>query len=162
GMTPLRTAVAWTVAGNTIYAGCQWAMLMVIAKLGSADAVGAFALAFAVTAPVMMFSSLQLRVVQATDAQAEFAFGHYLAVRLVTTGAALLVCACAGWFGAGRGSFGVVLLVALAKAAESLSDVLYGLMQRRQDMRSIAISMIAKGCLSLAVLGAVLFLTGSL
>ena len=63
----LRTAVAWTFAGNTIYAACQWAMLVIVAKLGSADAVGVFALAFAVTAPVMLLTGLQLRAVQATD-----------------------------------------------------------------------------------------------
>ena len=31
-MTPLRGAIAWTLAGNTIYAACQWGMLVVVAK----------------------------------------------------------------------------------------------------------------------------------
>src|SRR5207244_580531 len=98
-MTPRHAAIAWTLAGNTIYAGCQWAMLVVIAKLGSSEAVGAFALAFAVTAPVVMLSSLQLRVVQATDARGQFEFGHYLALRLVTIAVAWPACVTAGCFG---------------------------------------------------------------
>jgi O-antigen/teichoic acid export membrane protein len=161
-MRPFSAPVAWTLAGNTIYAGCQWAMLVVIAKLGSADALGSFALAFALTAPVMMLSGLQLRAVQATDAQHQFEFGHYLALRLITTGAALLVCLVAGLFGVSRPILGVVMLVAAAKAIESMSDAMYGLMQRRQDMRSIAVSMVAKGLVSVAALGLILYLTGSL
>jgi O-antigen/teichoic acid export membrane protein len=161
-MTPLRLAVAWTLAGNTIYAACQWGMLMVIAKLASADSVGVFALAFAMTAPVMMLSNLQLRAVQATDARDQFAFGHYLAMRIVTIAGALLVCLPIGLFSVSRPVVGVVLLIAAAKAVESMSDVLYGLMQRRRDMRSIAVSMIAKGILSVAALGIVLYATASL
>src|SRR5439155_16556456 len=113
-------------------------MLVVVAKLGSADSVGAFALAFAVTAPLMMLSNLQLRVVQATDARNQFAFGHYLALRLATLGVALTACMWMGYVG-GRGpALMVVLLIAIAKSAESVSDILYGLLQRHRDMRSIA------------------------
>jgi O-antigen/teichoic acid export membrane protein len=161
-MTPLRSAIAWTLAGNTIYAACQWAMLVVVAKLASADSVGSFALAFAVTAPVIMLSNLQLRVVQATDARDQFAFGHYLALRIVTIAGSALACLAIGWFSVSAPAAGVVLLIAAAKAVESMSDVLYGLMQRRQDMRSIAISMIAKGSLSVGALGIVLYTTASL
>ena len=161
-MTPLRAAIAWTLLGNTIYAACQWAMLVVVAKLASAESVGSFALAFAVTAPVMMLSNLQLRAVQATDARDQFAFGHYLALRIVTIAGAVLACVSIGWFSVSAPIVSVVLLIAAAKAVESMSDILYGLMQRRQEMRSIAVSMIAKGILSVAALGTVLYATASL
>lgn len=161
-MTTLRSAIVWTLAGNTIYAGCQWAMLVVVAKLGSADSLGAFALAFALTAPVMVLSNLQLRGVQATDARGQFAFGHYFALRLITIGAGLLACLLLGWLQTSGPLLGSMLLIAAAKAIESVSDILYGFMQRHRDMRSIAASMISKGVLSLAALGGVLYLTASL
>src|SRR5690349_21224091 len=78
----LRTNFIWTFLGNVVYAGCQWGMLVVLAKLGSPEIVGQFALALAVTAPVFMFTNLQTRGVQATDARKEYAFGDYLALRL--------------------------------------------------------------------------------
>src|SRR3954469_7592651 len=81
----LRSNFSWTFAGNVVYAGCQWGMLMVLAKLGSPERVGQFALGLAVTAPILMFSNLQLRAIQATDARREYRFGHYLALRLATT-----------------------------------------------------------------------------
>src|SRR4051812_45337492 len=89
----LKVNFIWTLAGNLIYAGCQWGMLVIIAKLGSAELVGQFALGLAITAPVLMFSNLQMRGIQATDAKREYSFGDYLGLRLLTTLLALLIIA---------------------------------------------------------------------
>ena len=45
----LRVTFAWTLAGNVVYAGCQWGMISILAKLGSAAGVGQFALGLATT-----------------------------------------------------------------------------------------------------------------
>src|SRR4051812_21940384 len=94
GLAPalsLRTNFSWTLAGSVIYFGCQWAITVVLAKLGSAEMVGQFAFALAVVMPVIALTGLQLRVVQATDAKHEFAFGHYLGLRLLTVAIAVLI-----------------------------------------------------------------------
>jgi hypothetical protein len=39
----LRLNFSWALAGNIIYAACQWGMLSVLAKLGSPEMVGLFA-----------------------------------------------------------------------------------------------------------------------
>src|SRR4051794_16358727 len=65
----LRANFTWTFVGNVIYAACQWGMLVVLAKVARPETVGNFALALAVTAPVIMLTNLQLRAVQATDAR---------------------------------------------------------------------------------------------
>ena len=80
----LRLNFAWTFVGNVVYAGCQWGMLVVLAKLGSPARVGEFALALAVTAPILMFTNLALRAVQATDSRQEYTFGDYLGLRLLS------------------------------------------------------------------------------
>src|SRR5690606_40180926 len=64
----LRVNFSWTLAGNIVYAGCQWAMLVVLARLGRAEMVGQFALGLAITGPVLMCTNLNLRSVPATDA----------------------------------------------------------------------------------------------
>ena len=81
-MTSLRSNVAWALAGNVGYAACQWAVLVVVARLGSAADVGRLALGLALSAPVMILANLQLRAVQATDALHEHPFGIYLGLRL--------------------------------------------------------------------------------
>jgi O-antigen/teichoic acid export membrane protein len=137
-------------------------MLVVLAKLGSPEMVGQFALGLAVTAPVFMFANLQLGAVQATDARAEYLFGDYLGLRLITTALALLVIA--GMVlvsGYRRETSLVILAVGMAKAFESVSDVLYGLLQQRERMDRIAKSVMIKGPLSLCVLAVAVYLTGS-
>ncbi len=158
---PLRRNFAWTLAGNVVYAGCQWAMLTVIAKVGTAELVGRFALALAVTAPAIAFSNLSLRQLQATDARREYAFGHYLALRLAATTVAL--AAICGWALAAYlpEQATVIAAMGLAKAIEAVSDVYYGYIQYQERMDRIAQSMILKGVGSLCALCAVVYATHS-
>lgn len=158
----LRQNFFWTFVGNVIYAGCQWGMVTVLAKWGTPEMVGQFALGLAVTAPVIMLTNLQLRAVQATDAKREYAFGDYLALRLIMTTLALLIIAGIALIaGYRRETAFVILAVGLAKAFESISDVFYGLLQQRELMDRIAASMIIKGVLSLGGLGLIFFVTRS-
>src|ERR1017187_7483394 len=112
----LRTTFTWTLVGNTVYAGCQWGMISFLARLGSTSAVGQFALAFAVTAPIFMLTNLFLRGVQATDARSEFRFGDYFTLRVIGTGAALLIVSGSMLFTHfDLMTRAVIMLVALAK-----------------------------------------------
>ena len=54
---------------------------MVLAKLGTPEMVGQFTLGLAITTPLIMFTNLQLRAVQATDASRQYKFGDYFALR---------------------------------------------------------------------------------
>jgi hypothetical protein len=45
---------SWTLVGTGLYAVCQWGMLVVLAKLCSTTMVGQFALAMAITAPMVV------------------------------------------------------------------------------------------------------------
>ncbi len=158
----LRHNFLWTLAGNVIYAGCQWGMLVAIAKLGTPEMLGQFALGLAVTAPVIMFANLQLRAVQATDANKEYKFGHYLGLRFCTSFLALLVIVGIVCVTNYRLQTTLVILVlGFAKIVESISDVFYGLLQQHERMDRIAVSMIIKGPLSLAALVTAIWLTHS-
>ena len=159
----LRANFSWTFVGNVVYSACQWGMLAVIAKLGSPEAVGRFALGLAITAPVIMFANLQLRVVQATDARRHYRFGDYLGLRLIMTWLALIVIAGIALFsGYKQETVLVVCIVGLSKAFEAVSDVLFGLLQQRERMDRIAISLIVKGVFSVVALGVMYQVTGSL
>ena len=158
----LRKNFAWTLAGNVVYAGCQWGMLIVLAKLGSPEMVGQFALGLAVTGPVFMFANLQLRAVQATDARREYEFRDYIGLRLLTTALAFLVIAgIAGFCGYRRETALVILAIGTAKAVESVSDVIYGRLQQQQRMDRIARVQMVKGFISLVSWAAALYFTYS-
>lgn len=159
----LHCNFAWTLVGNTVYSACQWAMLVLLARLSPPETVGRLALGFALTAPIFMLASLQLRAVQATDAKRKYLFGHYLALRLATTLLALGLTGAATITLGYRGeTVTVILVVAFAKALEAVSDVLYGLLQQHERMDRIAVSMILRGLGSLAAFGGALYASGSL
>lgn len=159
----LRANFSWMLAGNIVYSACQWGMISVLAKLGSPEVVGRFALGLAITAPVFMFTNLQLRGVQATDARSEFAFADYFSLRLAAslTGlSAICLIALAG--GYDRLTAAVILLVGLSKAIETMSDVVAGLLQKFERLDRVAISLMIRGCLSLSAFGTAFFLSKDL
>ena len=159
----LRANFLWSLVGNVIYAACQWGMVMVLAKLGSAELVGEFTLALAITAPVLIGASLCLRNVQSTDAVGAYAFEQYLSLRVFTMLLGLVIVA--GVILSSGYSVhlaAVIFLVGLAKAFEFVSDIIFGFLQQREQMDRIARSMILKGPLSLAVMALAIYCTGNL
>jgi O-antigen/teichoic acid export membrane protein len=156
----LRQNFMWTFAGNVVYAGCQWGMLVALAKLGSPEMVGQFALGLAIGAPVMMLANLQLRGIQATDARNEYRFSDYMALRLTTTTLAFAAICLIAWVGGFRWQTAlVVILVGVAKSIESISDVIYGLMQKYERLDRIAIAMMLRGLGSVVFFAALIRLT---
>lgn len=159
----LRSNFKWTFTGNVVYAACQWGMLSVLAKAGNAAIVGQFALGLAIAAPVFMFSNLQLRAVQATDARSEYEFADYFTLRALASLLGLGVVAALAWrLNYDATTRWVVLLVAASKAVESLSDVVAGLLQKHERLDQVAISLMVRGVLSLAAFGATFLRTRSL
>ncbi|MGA2275380.1 MAG: oligosaccharide flippase family protein [Bryobacteraceae bacterium] len=159
----LRANFASTLASNVVLAASQWALLVLIAKLGTSELLGVYAFALALVTPIAMFSHLNLRSLLATDVDRRHPFGDYLAVRLATAAiglaamAAVALAAQRGWESAA-----VALALGVALSADNVSDVYYGLLQRRERMDQVAYSVTARGVLSVAGLGAVLWTTGSL
>jgi O-antigen/teichoic acid export membrane protein len=157
GGLALRHNFAWTLAGNVILAACQWGVLIVIAKMGNPSMVGDFALALALTAPVMLLANQGLRALLATDSREQVTFPDYLAYRIITTFLGLIVVCF--FIHAGNHPL-LILMVAAGKAIDTISDIIYGLFQSRDRMDRTAISMIAKGALSVTLVAG-LMTTGS-
>jgi O-antigen/teichoic acid export membrane protein len=148
----LRSNFAWTFAGNVIYGACQWGMLSALAKLGNASIVGQFTFGLAVSAPVFMFTNLQLRVVQATDVNAECGFADYFTLRLLATLLGLMaIVALLPFAGVSPAVRVVVLLVSVSKCVECMSDITAGLLQREEQLKRVSISLMMRGCASVLV-----------
>lgn len=159
----VRRNFSWTFGSAVISGGCLWASLAVLAKLGTPEMVGRYALALAITAPIILFANLNLRQMQATDARQTHALGEYLGLRLAALGLALPVILAVGiGLKADRETACVLALVTAAKLADSISDVLYGLFQQSERMDYSSISRMLQGALQLVTLGIVMALTGSL
>ncbi len=155
----MRANFSWTMAGNVVYAICQWGIFVVLAKLGTPDMVGQISLAFAITAPISLFTDLKLRSIQATDSKKEYLFGDYLATRIITIGFFFLFLFIIVLFSNyNTDSVVIIISVAIAKAFDSLSDISYGFLQQHERMKRIAISRIIQGLVQSLVFAIIIFL----
>lgn len=122
--------------------------------------VGQFSLGLAITTPVVMFANLNLRTVQATDAQRLHSFGEYLGIRSISALTAIAVIGaiiCLQRYEIR--TMLVILALACAKGVESLSDIHYGLFQLNERLDHTGQSMILRGVLSVLVLSMAVVLT---
>ena len=145
--------------GNIVRGACQWGTLAALAKFGTVEMVGQYALGLAVTAPIMLLAGMQLNAVQITDAKGEFSFGDYLSLRSLSTLAALVVVAVIVFASDFRKETAlVVLLIGLSKAIDAIADVILSAWQQREEMRVVsAVWMVnAVGSLFLAIAGVML------
>lgn len=149
--------------GNAIYSACQFGVLIAITRIGTIQDVGLFALALAVTAPVLMLANLQLRSLLASDAQEDFTFPSYLSLRIATTLLAILgLVLFASFCHPDTKEFHVIMAMTGAKSVEALGDLAYGLFQRHERLGQIARSSVLKGCGGLVALTITLIFTSDI
>src|SRR5216683_2101081 len=154
---------SWMFVGNAIYAGGQFATVMLLAKLLRPELVGQYALGLAVVYPVINLTNLQLRAVMTSGARRQTHFGHYLSLRLLTTSLALVIIFAITQALRYRWELtAVVLMVGVAYAIESISDVYYARLQLHDRMVEISKSLIARALLSVLGLAVATYFSGSL
>ncbi|MCU1307688.1 MAG: polysaccharide biosynthesis protein [Acidobacteriaceae bacterium] len=159
----LRADFSWMFVGNAIYAGGQFATLMLLAKLVRPELVGQYALGLAVVYPVIMLTNIQLRAVMTSGAQQKAHFGDYLCLRLLTTSLALVIIfAITQVLGYRWDLTAVVLMVGVAYAIETISDVYYARLQLHDKMVEISKSLIARALLSVLGLAVATYVSRSL
>lgn len=159
----LRSDFIWTFGGNVVSAACQWLIIVMLAKLSSPEVVGQYMLGVAISSPIILFTTLQMRSVQATDFDNHYPFSFYLAFRMVAMAVAIVITAITCFVtGLKDETFVVVLAVCLGQAIEFVSDIYYGKMQKHERLDWIARSLIMRGPLALIAFAVVYSLTHSL
>ena len=162
-VTPTKRNAMWAMGGYLAYLPAQWLLLIILTRLGDPETVGLFALSLAIGAPLMMFSNLRLRFVLASDMGGQFAFNHYLSLRIITAALAFIAILIIGCF-VGKTVFavGVIATIGFAKAVEDISDIFHGIQQRHEQMRRVAVSLVLKAVGSVLAFGSTYYLTGNL
>jgi len=150
------------LASRSAYAAEQWGIVVLIARATTPATVGIYGLASAIVAPVFGLFSMDLRALLATDYNGRHRATEYMTVRLATALLAML-CALAGAVLLGYSSMFllVVLLVALRRVVEGLSDILFAVMQKHERMDLPARSSTVKALVSVTAAGLLLMTTHS-
>lgn len=145
---PLWKQFSWTLPANVFYGACQCLLLVVLNHYGSPSVVGQFGLALSIAAPVFLFAHLRLATMLATDVNETVDLAHYVLIRVwCVWGALLLLGATASWFAPDSIRL-LLVLVALTKATEAITDFCYGVQQRIHHIDRICLSLVAHGLLT--------------
>lgn len=149
----LRTNIGWMLVGNSIFAACQWLYLITLSKISGTQSAGEYALCLAFIYPIFAISNMQLRRLQATDQEKKIPFYSYLIFSMLGGTVATIVCYSlfVSFEDRPKELIFTFLVLASAKYIETLSDACYGNMQQRENMRSIAISLIIRNVLALPI-----------
>lgn len=158
----LRTLMSWTLAGNLVAAGSQFLMVALLARLGSPQHVGLYALGLALTAPVFQFLGFQLRGAQATDVRGEYAFAEYVGLKSVGLTLASVAVLTYVFVREPRDVFLPLLLFVLVRITEGLSEVIAGAMQSRERLDQIATAQVVRSVGGLASFGVLFWATRDL
>lgn len=113
----------------------QAGLLIVFARFGSPETLGNYSLALAVTAPIFVFCEFGLRTVYLTH-RGNQPFSAYLRVRLVTLALAMVLTAAVGAIFVPELT-GVLILVSLLRAADSVGELYSAPLQRHGELPTI-------------------------
>lgn len=155
GSTSDAIDVALTVGSRLVYAASQAAVLVLIARLGGIQGTASFIWAMALTAPVFMFTNMNLRELISTETARGYGVRDYWNMRLLSTAGGLAVLAAIVLNVAPAHEWFVIAAVAVGKALESINDLILGAYHRYKRADRAAISLITRslgGCLCLAAI----------
>ena len=159
----MRANISWAFAGNSVYAGCQWMVFVLLVRWLDLGRAGQFAYWIAVTGPVFVLANVRLRNLVVTADDSSFDFSDYLKARLLTTAAAIGVVVLIGvWLSKDRYALAILALVIASRACDSISEICHGLFQRELDMRTAGLGLMINGILSAALVAACLWMWPSL
>ena len=159
----LQQNFVYVAIANIVNALCLWGVLVSIARFGSAELLGQFSFGLAISAPVIMFFNLQLRAILATDSLNTYPFGIYFTLRIIMVFVALACIALTTKImDISSGKASIIMLIATAKSAEAISDVIQGLFLQHSKMSWLAFSRISHGLTALVSIAITLLLTKNL
>jgi len=149
----LRANFSWALTGNIVYNACQWGFIVALTKISSPEVVGRYAIAQAIVTPLFMLTNMRLNTVQVTDENSENLFGDYLGLRIICSLVAFILVVIILWAGGyGVGVISTAILIAFSKLIGSISDIVYGLMQKHERLDLVSCSLMFRGLLSLPVM----------
>lgn len=158
----LKVNFAWAFIGNAFYALCGYLMLSILAKTSSAETVGLWGIAQAVTLPVATFFSLRLYTVNITDIRNEYPTGHYIAVRLLASLMSVMVAALIGFIFYPVSAAIVIAMMGISQSVAEVRLYFSSNMQKYERLSLSTWSQICEGLLTLLLFGLLFWFTHNL
>ena len=156
--------MAWNTIGSFFYQGCMWLLTVLVVRLSSDyQNSGALAFAMSVGNVFYMLATYNLRTYQVADTTEEYSPSNYVAIRLITIAAAVVICIPYSIIVSPSSStLFTILAFLLFKSDESFANVLYGIDQQRLRLDISGMSQILRGIACVSAFALFMLLTDSL
>lgn len=142
----------WNSFGSMVNLACQWLITIAIVRMGAGyEAAGIFSLAMSVYNIFAPIAQFRMYTYQITDVNKENSTGEYLAFRVITNGAALVLCMVYSLVTCDSGSLPAIFLYAVYKSICLIIDVFHACDQRNRRMDIIGQSLALQGLISLGL-----------
>ncbi len=158
----LKKNFTWALVANIVSSFCMWLLLVILIKVGTDEVVGVFAVAKAFCLPISMLLTMRLQIVQVTDAQDDYCFGHYYTLRLVSVFLAVCLSIVAGFLCYSPRTAVAIGVLSIGYAVINIRDIFLAVLQKSERMDQIAVSRFILGPLSLFFFGVIFFTTQNL
>ncbi|PWJ17552.1 lipopolysaccharide biosynthesis protein [Jannaschia seohaensis] len=148
-----------------VFAVTQFAILILVARLGTPQDVGALTLASAIVTPLFFLTSMGMRDAHSVDDLVSYSRADYVALRLAGGSFALLATAAIALGLYGQDGFlvyGSAIALALVKFSGAQMALNHGMFQRAERLDFTAISNAMRGGMGLAAFGLVFWYTRAL
>ncbi|MEB6695170.1 oligosaccharide flippase family protein [Mammaliicoccus sciuri] len=156
----MRKNFSFAFMSNIISSACKFLILLLIVKIGSPTEVGIYNYALIISAPVFLFTSLKIRSIQVTNNNYKFNeyYSLIILLNLIVLGIVIFI---ALLIEKNVIAYSIIILSTL-KVLDNLREVLYGLYQKYEDLRTVGVSIIINNILNVIVFGIVYFLSTNL
>ncbi len=162
-MAGLKKAAAYSLLGYAVWAACNFLNFNLVTRLDQSNSAGLLALMTAISTPATDLGLLSLRGVLNTDARSEFKYGVFMSLRLLGMLCASLACLVIAMVQYNQpGLLAAFGLLTARLTVESVSDILFGILQKNHRMPQVGLSMTFRGILGTSVFAAVFYQTRDL
>lgn len=149
----LQKNILYNSIGNATYFFCQWLVTILVVRLsaGFSDA-GTLSLAMSLTGSFVCIANYGLRNYQVSDLKPLYTNGVYIATRMITCLASLILCSIFVWINPYSVDQALCIIAyMLIRLAEAGVDVFHGIDQKAMRMDYIGISFGLRGIGTLVV-----------
>lgn len=162
-MSKIKKNVIWNIAGATANAFTSLVFAIIVTRINGLEEAGIFTYAFATSCLFYVIAIYAGRAFQVTDITEKYSDTDYIYHRILTCIMMLLVIV---MFTIIKGynifKSSVMILLCLYKVTEAFSEVWYGIIQKKEHLYQVGISMTIKAVVSMIVLFVVDYLTKNL
>lgn len=162
-MSKLKKNVIWNMIGATANAFTSLVFAIIVTRINGLEEAGIFTYAFATSCLFYVIAIYAGRAFQVTDITEKYSDTDYIYHRILTCIMMLLVIV---MFTIIKGynifKSSIMILLCLYKVTEAFSEVWYGIIQKKEHLYKVGISMTIKAVVSMVMLLTVDYITKNL